>query len=397
MVHFPKTLVVLLIGACTFACHDLLPGGKKKSAAKEFIVDMEKGGSFNRLEKGTVGKLVFFTTAEAKCEVRYWPFSVDTQPAPEDIVTVPCPEGSSKTDFALTLRPLKDDTIYRIEIHAWPNGFEAIGNYDSFILDELQGGKTYFGTRSASHPGEFEELLIAKIDLPLGSGFVYRHEFAEVRKKDEIPSLLERKTGCFATPGQFEDFADAADIAQINGISTRGFATGIGSDLNGGEDKVLVEFKKNLQAGDQWFWNFRYLNTSYTLAMRPVGAFSSLTVESKDTIILDRNNFDHGLKDLPLSGKGPLNISWKTTNIEKYSYVTVQLGHSSLKEAVYCTFAASAGSATIDEKYLQGLPMGSHYLLIALADARVQLGKESTQPSWVFASYDWRAVKVNKL
>jgi hypothetical protein len=391
--------LVFLLGLCSAAaCHDLAPRGKKNAPKKEpAVIDLKKGGYFDRVEKGTTGTLNFFTAVDALCEIRYWPITAAAGAQNESAVTLPCPNETPKKDFSVTLAPLKPDSLYRIEIHAWPSDSPVKDQYEPFTIDEPQGGHTFFGEKPPLAPNEIGEVLIAKIDLPLGSGFLYRHEFEGGKKKEDLAKLLERKTGCFDSRTDYERFEGAAKIARIVGVSIRGFATGIGLELSGGDDRVLVEFQKGLQEGDQWEWNFRYLNTSHTLTMRPGGTFSSVTVESKDLIILDRTNFDDGLKELNMEAKNPLKLSWKSANFTKNSYVTVQLGHSALKSAVFCTFAADAESGTIEEKYLQNIPNGSHYLLIALEDGRIQLGKGNSQPSWVFTSYDWRAIKVNKL
>jgi hypothetical protein len=381
------------------ACPNVLPLGKKRDSKRvDSIIDLKKLGYFDRTEGGLAGKLNFFTTVDAKCEIHYW--AVDATKADAGratVVTLPCGNETASSEFTLTVSPLVSGSIYRLEIYAWPADTAGKAGYSPYIIEELQGGHTSFGELALPDPNQPSEILVAKIDLPLGSGFVYRHEFSEKLEQGSLEKLLDRKTGCFESRQDPEQFDGASIISRVGGISTRGFATGTGREFEGMDNRVVVEFQKGLQFGDHWEWNFRYLNNSHTISLAPIGTLSTVTVESKDIVILDRTNFDEGLRELTLDSKLPLKVSWKAANSTKNGYIIVQLGHSSLTTAVYCTFAVSAGSAIIEEKYLQKIPAGSHYLLITLEDGEILLGKENVQPNWVFNSHDWRAVKVNKL
>jgi hypothetical protein len=310
--------------------------------------------------------------------------------------TITCPDQGER-EFSIEIRPLDKEKLYHLEISAWPKGTDGKSSYAPVVIDELQGGHTYFGEKQANSADQIGELLVARIDLPLGTGHVYRHELDRPQKRPDLLRTLDRKTGCSDKNQDEPQFVHRTEILRLTGLATRGFATGQTTSDIQEEDVTHLEFQKTLQESDVWEWNFRYLNDSHTMRIRPGGTFAKMGIKSNQIDYLDRRNFDQGLPDLNIDAKQPLTFRWNPQNVTNTGYVTIQIGHSSLSSTTFCTYQASAGSATIDSIILQKLPIGSHVVKVSLEDQRFELGDDRGQPAWFITTSDWRAFRMEKL
>lgn len=392
-------LAILVYGVSLNSCAKLSPKGKKGPKKQEHLIALDTLGHFSRPDQAPEGTLAFSTTAEAECDVSFWPITTDAKVEDEPKAVVNC-DQANRLKQSLVLRPLKTEYLYRIQIRTWPVGQSAAkDSFEPFVFEEQQGGYTYFGAKPALEPGYLNEVHVAKVDLPLGTSYVYRHDLGAAAKSEDVAALLERKLGCQELGATANSFLDPADSVEVGGVSTRGFATGteVRIDSDRERNNLLIEFQKSQQPADQWEWSFRYLNSSHRLSMKPAASLvGAVSIDSADVVLLDRTNFDRGLKEVTVTNGAPLKLSWKGTNLSKYSYLTVQIGHTLLKKATVCTFAADFGVGIIDETHLRNLPTGTHYLTIALEDQRLRLGQDHSQPSWVFVTSDWRAAKLIK-
>jgi len=114
---------LVLLQSYLVSCEKINPKNKKSSSSKSsHILDLEKQGNIDRIANREKALVSFYTKSAAFCEVWYYALDPKEKPKKADSIKTPCGNQKAIKDFAVTLTGLNPKTIYRFEIHAWPDG-----------------------------------------------------------------------------------------------------------------------------------------------------------------------------------------------------------------------------------------------------------------------------------
>ncbi|MEZ4742856.1 MAG: hypothetical protein R3B45_10485 [Bdellovibrionota bacterium] len=356
---------------------------------KSSLLDRNQPASIDRIEQRKSIQMIFHTTEEAFCRISYWPLNPNQKSSNIEALKIDCPNSQPSDSFDIIIKDLDPTFTYRFSIEAWIKGSEA-SKYEPYVIDESQSGHTNFGNVKA------QSIAVASVDLTLGEANIHRFEYSNIAQLDEIQASLSPQKGCTHNKPKIEIYEQEAKLIKINGLVSRGYATGIGKAWPNRDDMIRIEFQKTYQPADQWEWNYKLYDNDISFTLKPPARFISTQIESVDLKILDTTNFDREEKELKIDPTMPLKINWTSKNNNENSLVYVQIGHSSLPSALYCIYDGKSQNITIDPSSFRDLPNGMHFLTITIQQSYFQKFKEKNTPIWLMKTREWRSIKIKK-
>ncbi len=386
---FTVCSVCLLFAA---SCWPLQKDDKKSGGDRlRGILNWDAGGYVERIEEKTAVNISFKTSMPAYCEIHLAP-----QSDPGKIEKVFVCDNTPKEKHFYTLNKLNPDTLYRFTFFLWIPGY---GKEVSEIIevDEKASGMTFFG--GSKNSIDFPEIIISKINIPLGSAVIFRKKLLEVTSVEEIQKMLSKDVGCNSDKKSIDLLSPTDSDHQLSQVSTFGFASSAQSSHSTGSS-VYLEFGDRVQYGSLWQWNYRDKDSSFDFQIRPPGELRELEVESKDFASLGETDLDRKMatfKSITLDSGFPLMVRWKAINPDELSYILISLQNRFKKEesSVHCQFPVLRGYGSISANLLSRLESGQYFLQATLVHYVIKEVAKN-QPFWLIASYDWRAMVVEK-
>ena len=373
-------LICIAVGLSS--CH-WFPIKKNKRTANQLI--LRDSVTLDRLLSGETARVAFNTSLAANCEIRFWSQEDSGQPKKDAPGVIPCFGGAPKKQFLEMVQGLSTESLYDIEIIAWP--LNASKNASDRIVVRENDGK-----------GIGKNFIHVRLNTPLRTSEIHRYAADDDISIEQLKAKLTLKTGCQGgVPEGPSLFSSSSDIG-LQEITSKGYGISK-SEAHAQDGNRLRMYYSTLQNESVWQWSVKQNDLEYEFLSRQGAEIFQVKMTSAQTLRFrspNLNSFDHVL---PLDPARPLAISWSDDNKASIASVIVQVGHQSQPGAFYCVYAANSAQAVIaaDQEPLKGLAAGFYDITVTLYSVQLQLFPGTKKPSWVIASYDWRAARVQKI
>ena len=369
----------------------------------------------DRLGLGDSARVQFKTTANTVCELAFSPQDEKNPAAPAAPAVVPCSDqGQPRTAFIEKLEGLRTDTLYFVTISVWvppatkaqaqrftvretpdnPSIVSGGGSGSGGAGTSSSGTGGAGGAGGASSGGAFNELLVARLDIPLKSAEVHRHVPAAPVDTATIKAKLTRKLGCQqGVPAADAPFRDAnADIG-IKNLITRDFATATAQASPDHPERLQLAYTAVNTGMNQWSLLYLSANKKDVLVpVQPISQILNVEMESANITNFDPPQLGKAADLFKIDASKPLKFAWTTgNNLLELSYMSIQIGRPDNDKSIYCVFAASKGVGVIEPALLQNLDDGDQVVLVELASNQFWV-----KDGWLLTVYDWRSGRIEK-
>jgi hypothetical protein len=359
---------------------------------------------FDRLGDKTSARLTFTTNIPATCSYSFYSQDQDGRKAD----TKPCSGDSvPKTNFAERVAPLDPNKLYFLTLTAKDAGNPTV--LDSIIVREPPAGGPAGSTPSLPSPGPADptpgtppaggtsallsELFVARIDMVLRTGELFRHGLKTPTNAESIRKDLQPPLGCFdEAPTSGYPYRSADPNASISQVATRDLASGLAVPKSGQAGLLRLDYAAINDGIDKWTFMYRLQNQDQLYTARPIIRLGKVVVTSDQAFDLDYPNLDESSEPVKIDPLKPLKVQWTVPpQTPASSYVTIQIGRPTLVKSVFCVFQADQRSGTIDPKWIQNLDSGRHVISVELATTIF-----SPKDKWITTAFDWRSGRVEK-
>ncbi len=393
-----RALAIALILPLTSGCF-LKPkkkSGKKSSSASGLI--QHESIFMDRIGDGDSARLTFKTGSAAQCEMAFFSQEPNGTPTKEAPTVIACAQAEAHTDFVEELPGLKTDTLYYVQLTAWESG-STKENGDVVTIKETPNNSSIITPGGEGSDGLFRDLMVARLDVPLGVAEVHRYSFAEAVDVPTIKTKLTRKVGCQqGVPDKDAPFREAAGDVAISGLVTRDFAAGSATAHPDYPGRLQLSYPSLNEGVAKWTLLYQLNGKDINVPIRPIRTIVNMEMESGDaesdgTIInFEKPQLAEAVDPLKIDPKKPLRFSWTTENQpQETTYMTIQIGRPDYDKSIYCVFPADKLSAEVDAKFLQNLDDGKQVVLAEMASNQLWV-----KDGWLVTIYDWRSGRIEK-
>ena len=371
-------ILPMLTASCTLkrkSFQNLRSGG----AASNFLIIAEKVG-IDRTGSQQAMVIRFKTRASAQCQLSIWPMVGGQTAKPSDPKTIGCSSSDWQTDFLEILRDIDAKAQYAVEIQAWsqadPGKKDLLVVFEEPAIDQLR------------------DLIVARVNLPLHSGEIYRHRLDGNFAADQVSQKLSRELGCrMANNDPASTLSNAMPQTGLNFVESRGFVNSQGRRHPARTDRLQMQFDL-LQSGLRWEWNYATRGENRSFLSKAGAEFQVVEASSKNQRSISQAQLDPSEDALDLASGQPLNLRWTTSELGGTAFVRVTIGENN--QQLTCVFAADKNTGVIDAEFLRNAAAGAQPMMIALESTQV-IDPQNGNPAWMVASYDWRSTKINRL
>lgn len=389
LLYFIASLLVL-------GCVPSKPKEKqKKDAPSSSLLDKNYGGSIDRFENNKKVLFSFKSTEPSYCKIKFWSQLGGYLPSKSNPKVHECSTSPISDRFEFSIDKLHPKIMYVFEINLWREG-EKEANAEKTLVKEQEGGHTEILKDFKLESGSIQNLIVAKVNIPLASGDVYRHKLDTIQNEESISQLFTMNQGCHLK-SSFEPFlGESQKLSFISSISTLGFYTGNSKKRPSEYEHLQLNFLKKKQPSDRWEWNYLYQSKSEHFYSKSPSVFGQVSLINNSKVELKQNTLSEGLDEIQLNSQSPLMVYWTLQNALENSYVVFQIGEPSSDQSLECIFDAKALSGEVDNTLLNQLPNGLKYININLLSYQFIKPNNPRAPGWVIATNDWRSIKTFK-
>jgi hypothetical protein len=357
----------------------------KKSPRLSGIFDYSVG-YIERTDQKRVVNLWFKTTQGAHCEILATP----TISAFHEEKYLPC-DATAQKEHSYSIDNVDPATLLEFKITLWLPGYSKAEG-EEVIISENSSGLTFIGGLDKSTL--FKDLLVTKINLPLGEGILFRKEISSSPSFEEISAKLLMPEGCFDSELKNDLLIPSSESHEILNLGTLGFAD-LKTKIEDGKITRMA-FDSYPRYGTPWEWFYRYQNRDYRFQAASPGKLDSLEIQSQDLSIVgetDLNRQAIEFKQMTIDSNLPLLVKWKISGSQSISYLTVKIRNRFSTETplIFCAFASHKGAASIPQNLLKNLADGAHFIETSMVEYSIKR-PYIDHPNWVIASSDWRII-----
>lgn len=387
-----RALAIALILPLTSACF-LKPkkkSGKKANAASSLIA--RDSIFMDRIGDGDSARLTFKTKIAAQCAMAFYSQDQNGTPTKDQPTVVPCAQGDARTEFVEELKGLQTDTLYYVLLTAWEGG-STKEHGDLVTIKETPNSSSVI-TPGGEGDGLFRDLMVARLDIPLGVAEVHRHAFDQPTDAASIKTKLNRTIGCQqGVPTKDAPFRDAAKDIVIQNLATRDFAAGNAAAHPDYPGRLQLTYPSVNEGVQRWTFLYTLNGKDILVPIRPIRTIVNMEMESGDAIMnFDKPQLADAVDPLKIDPTKVLKFSWTTENQpQETAYVTVQIGRPDYDKSIYCIFPADKLSGEVDAKLLQNLDDGKQVVLAEMASNQLWV-----KDGWLVTVYDWRSGRIEK-
>lgn len=374
---FCQILLLVLITAGLGGCYLF----KKKK--KDTYTLIQRGSTiFNRLDDNESARLTFKTNELAFCQIKVWTQEPNLEPTATTPIIHNCSNQNPQKTFVELIRPLRLDTLYVLEISAWP---AAKTPQQADRLKVFENGNKGLG----------RELMVLRLNLPLKVAELHRYTRDKAIELAELKTHLRDETGCF--PGYRRD---ADPLSKATGydekhIESRGFATSEAQPHRHFKERRKLYYN-NFRPQDRWQWLVGPDGSVQSFIAKQGHGHFEVELKNRQTIRFQRPSLDRSENLLQLDNSQPLSLSWTAGATSEFSSVIFQIGHPNQGGEFYCVFNAADGQAIIPtDNFLTKLkPQESYDITVSFKTMQLQIFPSSNKAAWLLANYDWRTARI---
>lgn len=326
----------------------------------------------------------FKTRQPANCELKFWVSDGSATPKRDAPQLAPCSNTSFKQEFYEVIKDVKADSLYTVEIAAWPTGG---GSHNA---DRLQVHESKAGDLG-------NDVIALRFDAPLRTAEIHRHVLANKDERTKLVEGLKPALGC--TDGinaeARKKIQSADPDVRITKVSSRGYASGQAARHPSEPNRQQLKFQ-TVQTGDRWEWSYEFGGKSQMFLSRQASEFKSLNMQSTEKKQFADPTLDVPDDPLTIDASKPLAFQWSGEALTEQSFVRVQIGPPGQSKPVTCWFDANKGAGDVPSDWLAKLPAGKNEVFVSLETTQWQGSSATAGPPWILATYDWRLGQVSK-
>lgn len=344
----------------------------------------------DRTGNGDTARIQFKTSSDALCKLAVYaqdPSRTPTESAPT-MIRCSSPDEPRQA-FVESLSGLRQDTLYYINIFTW-------------LPSQKEGGATVLRVReTADVPsmivgdpnGPMNSLMIARLDVPLKTAEVFRHQPTETFVASTVKTQIMQPMGCHQGLPQLQNNLRIPDPnVAIQNLVTRDFAAANAKSHPEYGNRLQLSYGSVNVGMNRWTLLFQSGGAEIEVPVQPVNQLLSVEVESKSIISLENSSLLAPTEVLSIDSSKPLKFSWTVGNtLLDPSYFIVQIGNLNDSGSLYCVFNANTGTATIAPELLQKLDDGSLDL-----QAKLITNQLKVKEGWLITITDWRMGRLTK-
>ncbi len=364
--------------------------GKKSSGASGLI---QRDSIFmDRIGDGDSARLTFKTGSAAQCEMAFYSQEANGTPTKEAPTVVPCAKAEAHNEFVEELPGLKTDTLYYVLLTAW-YGDASKEDGETITIKETPNNSSIITPGGEGSDGLFRDLLVARLDVPLGVAEIHRHSLPEPADVASIKTKLTRTLGCQqGVPQKDAPFREAAADVVIQKLVTRDFAAGSAAAHPEYPGRLQLSYPSMNEGVAKWSLLYQLNGKDIQVPIRPVRTIVNMEMESAEIINFEKPQLAEAVDPLKIDPTKPLKFSWTTENQpQETAYMTIQIGRPEYEKAIYCVFPADKLSGEIEPKLLQNLDDGKQVVLAEMASNQLWV-----KDGWLVTVYDWRSGRIEK-
>ena len=388
-----KALLLSIVVAAASGC--FLFKKKKNSgggsAGNSSALIVRTGILFDRQTDKSTAKLQFKTTRKALCELALYTQDDSIEPLKTNPKTLACSNPSGGlTDITVEIPDIRTDVLYFVSITAWDvNSSKEKG--DVLLVKEALDPNNPV-TPGVATDGKLTDLIVARLDMPLLSAEVHRHQLPAATDLATLRGKLARAVGCqVGVPTTAAPFRDAAKDITIKNLTTMDLGAGTAGPHSDYPEREAITYGSLNVGVNQWTFSYLLNNSDGKIVSHPVVTIKSIEMASTESASFGPPQLAEAEDPLKIDATKPLKFTWKTVGTLDGSYLTVQVGRPDYSKAIYCVFPAEAGTGSIDAKLLQGLDDGKQVVLAELTTNQL-FAKEG----WIVSLSDWRSGRIEK-
>jgi len=353
---------------------------------------------FDRVEDRTSARITFKTRSRVNCSISYGPQDpLDTNKTPPRNCSNQQP---NQQEFIEKISGLDPNRFYYLYITVTsiddPRIIDSItvrepGSPANPSQPSTPGKKS---PSSTNNPSDLiTELFIARIDLVLKSGEVFRHVPKTPLSPEQIRAESKPQLGCFdQSPIKNLAFRSHDSNAKISFLATRDLGSANGVTRPELPGILNLDYSNISEGVDKWTFMFQIESQDRIHTTKPIIRLSKVELVSDQTTILGYPDLSNSPEPVRIDNKRDLSLQWTIPpQTPSSSYIYVQIGRSTLQKSVFCVFQADLRRGLISTQHLGNLPPGQHVITVALATTIF-----SAKDKWMTITNDWRSGRIEK-
>jgi hypothetical protein len=381
-----RLLLVIAIAVTMSGCNLLKP--KKKSGAASGGPSYIDRTSIliDRSDDGSTAFVRWKTKKVVLCELSFYSQEDGGEPTKAAPTVQACANAEPKNDFVESLKGVRADTLYYVVISVWPKG-STKEKGESLTVRETPNNNVVGGG-----DGKFQDLLVARFNIPLRLAEFHRHAFGAATEIKTIKTKLVRKLGCAQgkTPKD-GPFREADKDIQISGLATRDFAAGNAVKHPDFAERLQTAYASLNDGAEKWTLTYERGGGDVSVPVKPISRILNLEMESSEIVAFDEGQLAEAADPLAVDTSKPLKFAWTTGTLLESSYLTVQIGRPDYDNAIYCVFDAAKKRGEVPAAMLEKLDDGRHVVLAELSTNQLWV-----KDGWLINNFDWRSGRIEK-
>ena len=385
---------VILVQLLTTSGCFLLPEDKNSGSTGAQDLVLKESIYLDRIGDGDKARLSFTTSRPAHCSLEWYPQPSTANPEgntePRDLQTGDCSSiEKPRTDFTEVIKDLRTDSLYLVRLIVWPEGTSRSAAVRVLVKEVSSDGQ---GVDGLPYDGKISSLNVARLDIPLKSIEVHRHDIGSSLSIDEIKSELSPEFGCKQGPVSADrPFRSAAADIGLSNLATRDFAAGTAKPHDSAPGRLRLTYPSVNEGLDKLSFLYQKNGRDVYVPMRPIEKLQNIELTMATPKPFEKPSLGEPAPAVvTISGSEPLKVSWTTGGrIGDLSYLWIQVGPSHLGKAISCTFKASDRIGVVPSNLLTDLGPGEFNVTATLESNRLWL-----KDAWLLSSFDWRRTRI---